>query len=236
MTSKTHRLDRFSRLNSVFSLADTRLLIAQKRIVVDGCPAESIQQRVTAFTDVVLDGKPLNHNKPVYLILNKPEGVVSATKDSKHATVIDLIEHPKKDALHLVGRLDFNTTGLMLLTNDGAWSRKISLPETKLVKTYEVTLSKPITDETISAFRAGIYFSYENLTTQPAELERLTAHSARLSLVEGKYHQVKRMFGLFQNKVLALHRVAVGPLSLAGLSAGDSRLLTAKEMHGVFVD
>ena len=93
MSSKTNRLDRFIRQNSDFSLSDTRLLIAQKRIVVDGCLAESIQQRVTEFTEVVLDGKALNLSKPVYLMLNKPAGVVSATKDAKHATVLDLIQH-----------------------------------------------------------------------------------------------------------------------------------------------
>lgn len=236
MSSKTNRLDRFIRQNSDFSLSDTRLLIAQKRIVVDGCLAESIQQRVTEFTEVVLDGKALNLSKPVYLMLNKPAGVVSATKDAKHATVLDLIQHPLKDQLHIAGRLDLNTTGLMLLTNDGAWSRKISLPETKLRKTYEVVLAKPITQDYTATFRAGIYFAYEDLTTQPAELEILTDHTARLSLVEGKYHQVKRMFGFFQNKVLALHRVAVGRLTLAGLETGDSRLLTQQEIKDELID
>ncbi|PCI43827.1 MAG: 16S rRNA pseudouridine(516) synthase [Moraxellaceae bacterium] len=161
----------------------------------------------------------------VYMMLNKPLGVVSATKDLKHPTVLDLIQHPRKNELHIVGRLDFNTTGLVLLTNDGAWSRKISLPETKLAKTYEVTLSKPLSDEYIAVFREGIYFAYEDITTQPACLEILSEHTARLSLIEGKYHQVKRMFGFFQNQVLALHRVSVGEFSLDGLEVGCSRLL-----------
>ena len=163
------------------------------------------------------------------MMLNKPPGVVSATKDLKHTTVLDLIQHPQKNQLHIVGRLDFNTTGLVLLTNDGSWSRKISLPETRLAKTYEVTLSKPIGDDYAAVFSRGIYFAYENMTTQPACLEILSEYSARLSLVEGKYHQVKRMFGFFQNEVLALHRVSVGPISIDGLEVGHSRLLTAQE-------
>ncbi len=162
-------------------------------------------------------------------MLNKPRGVVSATKDVEHTTVLDLIQHPRKNELHIVGRLDFNTTGLMLLTNDGAWSRRISLPETKLAKIYEVTLSKPVSAEYITAFREGIYFAYEDITTQAASLEILSEFSARLSLIEGKYHQVKRMFGHFQNEVLALHRVSVGHIALGELEVGHSRLLMVEE-------
>ncbi|WP_461516910.1 pseudouridine synthase [Porticoccus sp.] len=230
MKSEACRLDRFISQNSDFSISDTRLLIAQKRILLNGHVAHSIQQKVTKFTRVELDGHCLKDLSPVYLMLNKPRGVVSATKDPKHTTVLDLIRHPQKDELHIVGRLDFNTTGLVLLTNDGAWSRRISLPETKLAKTYEVTLSKPLNDEYIAAFREGIYFGYENITTQPAQLEILSENSAILSLVEGKYHQVKRMFGFFQNEVLSLHRVSVGPISLEGLEVGQSRLLTQNEL------
>ena len=230
MKSKTHRLDRFISKNSDFSMSDTRYLISQKRIFLDGSLASSVQQKVTEFTHVVLDGRCLNDNNPVYIMLNKPKGVVCATKDIKHTTVLDLIQHPKKKEIHIVGRLDFNTTGLVLLTNDGQWSRKVSLPETKLVKTYEVTLSKPLDSEYILAFQKGIYFSYENITTQPAHLEILSKYVARLSLVEGKYHQVKRMFGFFQNEVLKLHRISVGNIVLNGLKEGDSRLLTTKEV------
>lgn len=232
MKSRTSRLDRFISQNTDFSLSDTRLLIAQKRILLDGEVAYSIQQRVTEFTQVVLDGACLQDNKPVYIMLNKPRGVVSATKDVEHTTVLDLIQHPQKSNLHIAGRLDFNTTGLMLLTNDGAWSRRISLPETKLAKIYEVTVSKPLSAEYITAFQQGIYFAYEDITTQTASLEILSEFSARLSLIEGKYHQVKRMFGHFQNEVLALHRVAVGHIALGGLEVGHSRLLTAQEAAG----
>ena len=233
MKSTTCRLDRFISQNSAFTRADTRVLIAQKRIVLDGQAAQSIQQQVTQFTHVLLDEQCLQDNRPVYLIFNKPKGVVSATQDLQHTTVLDLIEHPQKSELHIVGRLDLNTTGLVLLTNDGAWSRKISLPETQLAKVYEVKLSKPVTDEYIRVFRQGIYFSYENITTQPADLEILSECRARLSLVEGKYHQVKRMFGFFQNEVLALHRASVGPLNLDGLELGQSRALTEQELAAI---
>lgn len=233
MKSTTGRLDRFISQNSAFKLADVRLLLAQKRIVVDGQSAHSIQQKITQFSHIVLDGQCLQDKQPLYIMLNKPKGVVSATKDLQHRTVLDLLVHPQKRELHIVGRLDLNTTGLVLLSNDGAWSRKISLPETKLSKTYQVTLAEPVTEEYVRVFREGIYFAYENITTQPANLDIVSEYRARLSLVEGKYHQVKRMFGFFQNEVLALHRSAVGPLTLVGLEPGQSRALTAEELAAI---
>ncbi|TCO75552.1 pseudouridine synthase [Chromatocurvus halotolerans] len=238
MSSYTTRLDRFISQHSDYSIADTRLLLAQRRIMLDGAVADSVQQAVTKLTHVELDGVCLQSRQPVYLALHKPRGMVSATKDSKHPTVLDLVDHPRKDELHIAGRLDFNTTGLVLLTNDGAWSRRISLPQTKLPKTYEVTLSEPLNEAYVAAFQAGIEFAHEGITTLPARLEILSAHRARLSLVEGKYHQVKRMFGSFRNKVLALHRVSVGPVCLGGLEPGATRPIGASELaevsHRVF--
>lgn len=233
MRSKTYRLDRFVSQHSNFTLADVRLLIAQKRIRLDNVAANSVQNRVTPFTRVDLDGLCLQNTKPVYLMLNKPQGIVSATKDDKHTTVLDLIQHPQRKELHIVGRLDFNTTGLVLLTNDGAWSKKISLPETKVSKTYEVTVANPLNDDYVSKFKEGIFFSYENITTRPADFQLISEFMGRLSLTEGKYHQVKRMFGFFQNEVTALHRVSIGNLSLGNLPAGRSRLLSASEVNEI---
>ncbi|MDF1622542.1 MAG: pseudouridine synthase [Pseudohongiella nitratireducens] len=229
MTYKSTRLDRFVSQNSSYKLSDIQLLLAQKRIRVDGQAADSIQQKVSKFTHVMLDDHCLQNNQPLYIMLNKPKGVVSATKDPEHTTVLDLIDQPLKHELHIAGRLDFNSTGLVLLTNDGAWSREISLPATKLSKTYEVTLSKPVTGEYVKAFQQGIYFAYEDITTQPAQLEILSPYKARISLVEGKYHQVKRMFGYFQNEVLSLHRISVGDITLDGLAVGEWRVLDGSE-------
>lgn len=230
MKSTVSRLDRFISKNSSYKLKEVRLLVAQKRILINNEPAHSVQQQVTQFCHVLLDEQCLQNNKPVYIMLNKPKGYVSATIDDKNPTVIDLLEHPRKEELHIVGRLDLNTTGLVLLTNDGTWSRKVSLPETKLAKTYEVTLAEPLDESYIEAFRQGIYFAFENITTQPADLEVLTPTTARLTITEGKYHQVKRMFANLGNKVLSLHRSSVGHLTLDGLTEGQSRKLTAEEV------
>lgn len=232
MKSTTCRLDRFFiSQNSLFKTADTRLLIAQKRIIVDGQPAHSIQQKITQFSHVLLDGQCLQDKQALYLILNKPKGVVSATKDLQHITVLDLLEHPQKHQLHIVGRLD-SLTGLLLLSNDGAWSRKISLPESKLTKTYEVTLAQPVTAEYVEVFRQGIYFAYEDITTQPACLEILSTYNARLTLTEGKYHQVKRMFGFSKTKYWRCIRASVGPLRLEGFATGTESIVDRRRTHG----
>ncbi|TVQ69984.1 MAG: 16S rRNA pseudouridine(516) synthase [Oceanospirillales bacterium] len=230
MKTTSYRLDRFISKHSEFSLSDVRLLVAQRRIRVDGQAATSVQQKVTQFTQVQLDDHCLQNNQAIYLLLNKPRGYVSATKDSKHPTLLDLIEHPQKESLHIAGRLDLNTTGVVLLSNDGAWTRKISLPESHLAKTYEVRVAKPLNADYVKVFQQGIYFAYEDITTQPAQLEILTDFTAKLTLIEGKYHQVKRMFGYFQNEVLALHRSAVGHIGLGELKLGESRLLTPDEV------
>lgn len=233
MKAKNYRLDRFISQHSNYSLAEVHLLVAQKRILLDDKIAGSVQSKVTPFTQVVLDGDCLQNNKPVYLMLNKPQGVVSATKDDKHTTVLDLIQHPQREELHVVGRLDINTTGMVLLTNDGAWSKKISLPESKVSKTYEVTLTEPLDNRYVTKFIEGIYFRYENITTKPAHLELVSEFRARLTLFEGKYHQVKRMFGFFQNEVTALHRVSIGNLYLGDLETGASRILSTSEVNGL---
>src|SRR5690554_176730 len=184
MKFSVDRLDRFVSKHSAFAISQVRLLIAQKRIVLDGSPAVSAQQKVTKFTHVMLDGVCLQELTPVYIMLNKPRGVVSATKDARHTTVIDLLEHRQKDELHIAGRLDFNTTGLLLLSNDGSWSRRLSLPETKLIKTYKVTLSKPETlkRSIYSGVSSGSVFrvrGYYHVTSSPRD--PLRAHGVAVN-------------------------------------------------------
>jgi 16S rRNA pseudouridine516 synthase len=230
MKSQTYRLDRFISKHSPHTLAEVKLLVAQKRVLLNGIPAQSVRQTVGQFTHVVCDDVCMQNQKPVYLMLNKPKGVVSATRDAKHKTVLDLVDHSQHDELHIAGRLDLNSTGLLLLTNDGAWSRAISHPDSKLEKVYEVVLENTIDDSYIEAFKQGMHFKYEDVITKPAKLEILDARFAKVSLVEGKYHQIKRMFGAFQNRVLELHRTSVGQIELdETLNLGESRELTDQE-------
>lgn len=231
------RLDRHLSEKLGIKRSDVRLLLAQGRVQVDGAPATSISQVITRFTEVRCDGQPTQLDTPRYLMLNKPRGVVCATEDDQHRTVIDLLAQPWKTRLHIVGRLDFNSTGLVLLTNDGRWSRQLSLPGSKLLKRYHVRVEKPLSNEHVEAFRDGMVFDYEGITTRPAELTVLDDYEAQVGLVEGRYHQIKRMFGRFDNRVLSIHRFAVGSLTLdPGLSPGDSRELTQGELQSLSQD
>ena len=239
MHSKNTRLDRFLSTKTGINKRDIRLILAQGRVTVDGLPATETQQIIGQFTHITLDNQILQSNTPLYIMMNKPQGVVSATKDTKHKTVIDLLDDDNKNQLHIVGRLDFNSTGLLLLTNDGEWSRELNAPENKVTKTYRVTLQAPITKEIITAFNEGMYFSFEAITTRPATLTSINTTIpndtvVEVNLTEGRYHQIKRMFGRFQNKVLALHRTKVGnlPLDLT-LKPGQSRHLTPEEVQNI---
>ncbi len=226
------RLDRFiSRCENIHR-KDVRLMLAQGRIQLDGMQAQSMNQVVGQFTRVTLDDRVLQSRTACYLMLNKPCGVVSATRDPLHRTVIDLVDASPDHALHIAGRLDFNSSGLMLLTNDGAWSRGLSDPDARVTKTYGVTVQRPLRQGDIDAFRAGMHFSYEDITTRPAELMILSAYEAQVTLIEGRYHQIKRMFGRLGNRVLSIHRNAIGELTLdPALASGESRPLQLDELQ-----
>ncbi|WP_299490814.1 16S rRNA pseudouridine(516) synthase [uncultured Shewanella sp.] len=238
MQSKRGRLDRFIIKNLQVSARQVQLMLAKNQIWVDGHLAKDRGLLIDEFSQICVNGDTLQQNQPTYIMLHKPIGVVSATKDKQHKTVIDClatsgltVSETNIDTLHIVGRLDLNTSGLLLLTNDGRWSSALMSPNKKVKKVYWVTLKNPLTNEYISAFKKGMYFSYEDITTLPAELEILSEYVAQVTLMEGRYHQIKRMFGRFRNPVLALHRVSVGHIVLDNhLAVGQARGLTLDEI------
>ena len=227
------RVDRFLSNLPQFNRQQARLLLIEKRVRVDGQLVSDPHHDIREFSRIELDEQVLQAGKPArYFMLHKPPGCVSATQDPEHPTVLDLLNEDDKHDLHIAGRLDFNTSGLMLITNDGHWSRHLTQPQTKLPKVYYVETEQEITDGYITRFEQGVYFAYEDLTTLPATLELLGPRSARLSIVEGRYHQVKRMFGYFDNKVVRLHRESIGPLMLdSRLAPGEYRALTSEEIQ-----
>ncbi|MAX85688.1 MULTISPECIES: pseudouridine synthase [Thalassolituus] len=231
-TAKRYRLDRFLSVTTGTPKRSVRSLLAQNRVTVDGRVATDINQPVDHFSRITLDGKELQNRTRRYVLLHKPVGVVSATIDDIHPTVIDVLRDagfPEAELcdMHIAGRLDLNSSGLLLLTNDSDWSEALMAPDRKVAKVYEVTLENPISDECVKAFKEGIYFSFEGITTKPATLERLTPYTGTVTLTEGKYHQIKRMFGHFRNPVLRLHRVAIGDIRLdASLKCGEYRAIS----------
>ncbi len=229
------RVDRFLSNLPRFNRQQVRVLLVERRVSVDGVAVSDPHHEVREFSRVCVDAEVLQAGRAArYFMLHKPPGCVSATSDPQHRTVLDLLDEPDKDELHIAGRLDFNTTGLMLITNDGQWSRRLTQPQTKLPKVYLVQTEQDIGPHYAATFTAGVYFAFEDLTTQPADLQLLGPRTARLSIIEGRYHQVKRMFGHFNNKVTGLHRERMGPLVLdPSLAPGEYRALSEEEIWQV---
>ncbi len=225
------RLDRFLTRRGTHPCKEIARLLADGRVTVDGAVESSGLRRICRFSRIELDGEILQAQAAVYLMLHKPAGYLSATTDPQHPTVMALMDHPLRDELHLAGRLDRASTGLLLLTNDGRWSKRVTEPLEEISKVYRVTTRDEIAPKTAATFAAGIYFAYEDLTTRPARLEIIAGREALLTIHEGRYHQVKRMFHAVGNQVLSLHRESIGPLVLDdSLPPGKFRSLTAAEV------
>lgn len=241
------RLDKFISNNSVFSRSDIRKLIKAQRIEVNGKLASNASQIINETIDqIFVDGKHIQAIGFVYLMLHKPAGYVCATKDSEHPTVIDLVrtfaQQHQSEAfqrillcdLQIVGRLDIDTTGLVLLTNDGDWNHKVTSPHHHCKKTYFVTLADPINIHTQAQFMQGVQLEGEKKLTRPARINIVTPTKAHVTITEGKYHQVKRMFAATGNRVVALHREQIGAITLGTeLHIGEARFLTENEIQSM---
>ena len=227
------RLDQLIRKATGRSGRALREVLRTSDVRVNGALATSPGQPVGRFDHVELDGLIVQANTARYLALHKPAGVVSATTDPEHRTVIDLIGEPWREELHLAGRLDRFTTGLVILTNDSDFSEALTLPGRKVPKGYRVETNRAITPDAAAAIRTGMRFDKENVTTHPAQLELAGERSCNLTIFEGKHHQVKRMFARFDIKVEALHRFRIGEIWLEEeqLPPGSYRDLHPEELR-----
>jgi 16S rRNA pseudouridine516 synthase len=226
------RLDRYLSQVTPLSRSDARSAIRAGRVHVDGvsmlCPAYQVDPGV----EVIFDGQPLETPAPRYYMLNKPAGVVCASRDPSHRTVLALFDLVRPDRLHVAGRLDIDATGLVLVTDDGQWSHRITSPVKACGKTYLVTLKHELSDTAALQIEQGVVLHNEEKPTRPASLQKLDETHFRLSITEGRYHQVKRMFAAVGNRVVALHRLSIGPLVLdEQLAAGAYRPLTPDEIN-----
>src|SRR5699024_3382527 len=156
-----------------------------------------------------------------------------ASHDALHPTVFYFIDEPASQKLHIAGRLDIDTTGLVLLTDDGQWSHRITSPKHHCCKTYLVTVAEPLTPDKIKIFADGLLLQGEKQPTKPAVLDIIAPYCARLTISEGRYHQVKRMFAAVGNHVTALHRQQIGDIKL-DIEAGQYRPLTEQEIASVW--
>jgi 16S rRNA pseudouridine516 synthase len=193
-----------------------RLLVLGGQISIGSAPTRDPLRTITRFERVACGEEVLQPGqRRLRLLLHKPVGILSATKDAVHRTVLDLVDLPEKESLHLAGRLDRSSSGLVLLTNDGAWSESLTRPDSKVEKVYLVGTDRPIPADAVARFLEGFAFATEGITTRPARLEILAERLARVTLTEGRYHQIKRMFHRLDGiRLTSLHRERIGPYAL----------------------
>lgn len=225
------RIDKFIGNNSELSRSQIHVAFKKGSVTRNGELVSKTNSSMQPEDVIELNGEIIQPLQTRYLMLHKPAGYVCANSDSEHPTVLDLLDLPRKDSLQIAGRLDIDTTGLVLLTDDGQWNHLITAPRKSCSKRYLVTTADPIGEDTGAAFAAGVLLHGEPRPTLPAQLHILSPDTATLDIEEGKYHQVKRMFAAVGNRVIKLHREKIGSLRLdAALKPGEYRPLTAAEI------
>ena len=224
------RLDKFLKDTGFGSRKEVKILIKQKRVSVNDTLVSNEGLSINEEKDVVkVDNQIVKYVKYVYIMLNKPQGVVSATTDNIHTTVIDLINDFKYLDLFPVGRLDIDTEGLLLITNDGALSHNLLSPKKHVDKTYFLKTNNSLTSDDMKRIEDGVYL--DNELTLPAKIEKVSEYEYLLTIHEGKFHQVKRMIEAVGKSVTYLKRVSFGPLVLDNdLALGKYRFLTEEEI------
>ncbi len=226
------RIDKVISSQSNFSRKEVRKMILKKRVTVDGEIVDKYDTKIDQSRVVIaIDGKDIDLKKNIYLILNKPKGYISATEDKSQRTVLELVpEEFKERELFPAGRLDKDTTGLMLITNDGVMAHNILSPRKHIKKIYEVTIDVDMTEEMVKGFKRGIKLS--DAECKSAELNITGKSLGIVTIREGRYHQIKRMFGCYGAKVLELNRIGMGNLNLPKeLKLGECRELTENELE-----
>lgn len=234
------RLDKFLADSGAGTRSQVKEIIKKGRVMVNDTVAKKGDIKVDTSVDVVLmDGMSMSHEDFEYFMLNKPQGVVSATTDLEHKTVIELIKDAKRRDLFPVGRLDKDTEGFLLITNDGPLANSLLAPGKHVDKVYEAKITGVVTPDDVISFEKGIDIGDDKLTA-PAKLEIIKSIEfengdegslVKVTITEGRYHQIKRMFHALGKEVVYLKRLSMGPLCLdEDLSVGEYRRLTDEEV------
>jgi 16S rRNA pseudouridine516 synthase len=227
------RLDKFLCETQGVSRSIAGNMVKKGRVFINQKRATSPSLKIKPNEDnITLDSKDINAVTGFrYFMMYKPEGVVCANQDSEHSIVFDLMQTTiNLQTLHTVGRLDIDTTGLLFITDDGQWSHALTSPKHQHDKTYRAWLAEPLIDDAEARCREGIMLNNENHSTKPAKLQRVTNTEVLLTISEGRYHQVKRMFAALGNRVIKLHRENISGVQLdENLKLGEYRELTTEE-------
>lgn len=225
------RIDKIIASQGQYSRKEVKALIAKGRIAVDGRVVSSSSEKADPLTtQISIDGKSLAFKRNLYLMLHKPKGYVSATEDRDHPTVLELVPQEYRGRnLFPAGRLDRDTTGLMIITDDGVLAHNILAPKKHVPKLYHVELDIPVTEEMRLGFSEGVMLN--DGVSKAADLIKTGEKTAEVTLREGRYHQIKRMFGCFGAEVVELKRLGMGRLSLPeDLAEGECREMSEEEL------
>ena len=228
------RLDKFLANNTPYSRKEVKRLLRDNRVTVNESIVRSASSNLAENDKVELDQELVEQLGPGYFMLNKPLGVVCANSDTEHETVFDLFDSESYSGLLVAGRLDIDTKGLVLITGDGKWSHRITTPKFKCEKVYYAVLAEPIDERMIEKLEQGVMLQGESERTAPAKVEKIAEDEIRLTITEGRYHQVKRMLACVGNSVNELHRERIGTIQLdPNLELGEYRHLTPEEISNI---
>ena len=225
------RIDRILSEQTNYSRKEIKKLVSKGLVLVNECVVRRSDEKYDEDNiSIKINGEDVSVNKHFYLLLNKPKGYVSATVSDSDKTVIDLIPNKYKTrTLFPAGRLDKDTTGLMLITDDGVFAHNIVSPKEHIKKIYEVVIDKDVSDEMINGFKDGVKLN--DGECKSALLEKVDTNKCLVTLTEGRYHQIKRMFGCYKAKVLELKRICMGELYLpTNLAVGEVREVSDEEL------
>ena len=231
------RIDKIVSTKMCISRTDARRLIKIGQVLLNGQRIKSTNAKADETDEITVNGEKITYNKYVYIMMNKPSGVVCDDKDSAPYAPTILDDTLKQKDLFCVGRLDKDTTGLLIITNDGEFSHKVISPKKHIQKRYRATLESPITDENIAKAKSGLTLK-DGTKLLPAEIEIISDDRKTVDFVisEGKYHQIKRMAGAMDNKILTLNRISIGKLTLDdSLEIGKARILSNNELENIFL-
>jgi 16S rRNA pseudouridine516 synthase len=228
------RLDKYISQATSLTRSQAKKAISRGKITSNTETIRSSAYKVSENETICLNGEAISVRGPRYIMLNKPQDFICSTVDEQLPSILNLIDVEKPEQLFIAGRLDADTTGLALITDDGQWSHKITSPRKKCAKRYRVTLAEPLPENAAEQFKEGIQLKSESQPCLPATLVTISETEALLTISEGKYHQVKRMFAALGNLVIALHREQIGQIELdESLEPGEWRYLTDEEVNSI---
>ncbi|MCO4798891.1 MAG: 16S rRNA pseudouridine(516) synthase RsuA [Colwelliaceae bacterium] len=225
------RLDKFICKSTELTRTEAKSLLKTGKVRVNGEVSKNAAMQVHENNDITVEGQSLTARQSRYIMLHKPLDTICSNVDENYPSLFHLIDVDKAFDMHVAGRLDADTTGLVIITDDGRWSHNIISPKKQCEKVYRVFLRDNIKEDSAQKFEEGVQLQGEKSLTRPAKLKIIEDREVLLTITEGKYHQVKRMFAAVGNRVVGLHREQIGIVKLADLPLGEWRYLTEQEVN-----